>query len=54
MAFPLERNDHTNFQNTIEDVYGVLAQYYDLGWLSFRDATWRFGRLHKGSAIRCA
>ncbi|WIA15472.1 hypothetical protein OEZ85_002112 [Tetradesmus obliquus] len=28
------------FYHTIEDHFGVIAQYYQLPWLSFRDAVW--------------
>jgi hypothetical protein len=34
------------FYATLEDVYGAQAQYYDLPWLSFRDAMWRLSELH--------
>jgi len=29
------------FYHTIEDHYGVVAQYYDLPWLSLRNAVWQ-------------
>jgi len=29
------------FYRTIEDHYGVVAQYYQLPWLSVRDAVWQ-------------
>lgn len=29
------------FHLTLEDVYGAMSQYYDIQWLSFRDATYR-------------
>jgi hypothetical protein len=34
------------FHWTPEDLFGSLAQYYDVSWLSYRDAFWRLGRLH--------
>jgi hypothetical protein len=36
-------HDWAPFHHTIEDVYGVLAQYYDLQWLSLRNAAYRCG-----------
>jgi hypothetical protein len=33
-----------DFHLTPEDMYGALAQYYDVQWLSLRDAFWRLGR----------
>jgi hypothetical protein len=35
------------FHLTPEDMYGALAQYYDVQWLSLRDAFWRLGRDNK-------
>ncbi|GAX74670.1 hypothetical protein CEUSTIGMA_g2118.t1 [Chlamydomonas eustigma] len=32
------------FHITQEDVYGALSQYYDVQWLSFRDATYRLAQ----------
>lgn len=40
------RSDKTHFYATLEDSYGAQAQYYDLPWLSFRNAMWRLSELH--------
>lgn len=32
------------FHSTPEDIYGAVAQYYDLQWVSFRTATYRLAR----------
>jgi hypothetical protein len=34
------------FHATLEDIYGAQAQYYDLPWLSFRNAMWRLSEFH--------
>lgn len=34
------------FHATLEDIYGAQAQYYDLPWLSFRNAMWRLAEQH--------
>mmetsp|Transcript_3873 Transcript_3873/g.8308 ORF Transcript_3873/g.8308 Transcript_3873/m.8308 type:complete len:495 (-) Transcript_3873:846-2330(-) len=40
-AFPNTHHEWKPFHDGIEDVYGSLAQYYDVQWLSFRGATYR-------------
>ena len=40
MTYPLGHNEYRPFHEGIEDVYGALAQFYDLPWLSMRDATY--------------
>lgn len=40
------RPEKAPFYATLEDVYGAQAQYYDLPWLSFRNAMWRLGALN--------
>ena len=36
MPLPVTDPKWRPFPDTPEDVYGVLAQYYDINWLSFR------------------
>ncbi len=36
-----------NYPDSLEDVYGSDSQYYDLPWLSFRNARWRLAELHR-------
>lgn len=45
-AFPESHRDWVPFHQTNEEIYGALAQYYDAGWLSLRDAVYRLAR-HK-------
>lgn len=40
-TFPTTSNEYKPFHHGIEDVYGALALFYDLPWLSMRDATYR-------------
>lgn len=40
------RPQKAHFYATLEDMYGAQAQYYDLPWLSFRNAMWRLTELH--------
>jgi hypothetical protein len=46
MTFPFGHPDHRPFHEGIEDVYGALAFFYDLPWLSMRDATYRIAVHH--------
>ncbi|GAX83353.1 hypothetical protein CEUSTIGMA_g10778.t1 [Chlamydomonas eustigma] len=41
VTYPRNDSDWHPFHNGLEDVYGALAPYYDLPWLSFRAATFR-------------
>ena len=47
MAFGPGNLEKVPFAATLEDIYGAQAQYYDLPWLSFRNAMWRMSELHK-------
>lgn len=46
MAFGPGRRDKVPFHATLEDIYGAQAQYYDLPWLSLRNAMWRLSEFH--------
>jgi hypothetical protein len=46
MAFASDHKFKAAFPNTLEDIYGAQAQYYDLPWLSFRNALWRLAEFH--------
>ncbi|KAF6266240.1 hypothetical protein COO60DRAFT_1632898 [Scenedesmus sp. NREL 46B-D3] len=46
MAFAHGSREKVPFHGTLEDIYGAQAQYYDLPWLSFRNAMWRMSELH--------
>lgn len=43
-SFPQGHASWTPFHDGIEDVYGALAHYYDVQWLSLRDTTYRWVR----------
>jgi len=47
MAFAPTHQEKVPYSATLEDIYGAQAQYYDLPWLSFRNAMWRMSELHK-------
>jgi hypothetical protein len=47
MAFGPGNAEKVPFSSTLEDIYGSQAQFYDLPWLSFRNAMWRMSELHK-------
>eukprot|EP00879_Flechtneria_rotunda_P016086 GHRR01016827.1.p1 GENE.GHRR01016827.1~~GHRR01016827.1.p1 ORF type:complete len:534 (+),score=145.77 GHRR01016827.1:354-1955(+) len=46
MAFAPGSREKVPFYATLEDIYGAQAQYYDLPWLSYRNAMWRLTELH--------
>lgn len=46
MAFGPGNKEKVPFHATLEDIYGAQAQYYDLPWLSFRNAMWRLSEFH--------
>jgi hypothetical protein len=43
----INRRDKVPFHATLEDIYGAQAQYYDLPWLSYRNAMWRLAEQHQ-------
>jgi hypothetical protein len=44
---PCHHTHQASFHATLEDIYGAQAQYYDLPWLSWRNAMWRLADQHK-------
>lgn len=46
MAFSEHHERKSQFYKTVEDVYGAFAAYYDLPYLSMRNAIWRLAELH--------
>jgi hypothetical protein len=40
------------FPQTVEDLYGAVAQYYDAQWLSFRTALYRLTNFKKTEGFR--
>jgi lysophospholipase L1-like esterase len=47
MAFAPGNREKVPFAATLEDVYGAQAQYYDLPWLSFRNAMYHLAEFHR-------
>ena len=47
LAFPQDRHDWIPFHRTMEDLYGALAQYYDVQYLSLRTAVYRLANFKK-------
>jgi len=50
-AFPKTDIEWKPFHDGLEDVYGSLAQYYDVQWLSFRGATYRLAAFNQDPAF---
>jgi hypothetical protein len=46
MAFGQGNREKVPFMGTLEDIYGAQAQYYDLPWVSWRNAMWRLAEQH--------
>jgi hypothetical protein len=46
MAFGPGNREKAPFHATLEDAYAAQAQYYDLPWLSFRNALYRLAEFH--------
>lgn len=46
MGFGPGNREKVPFHGTLEDIYGAQAQYYDLPWISFRNAMWRLSEFH--------
>lgn len=46
-AFGPHHKEKLQYMHTLEDSYGAVAQYYDMPWLSWRNAVWRMAELHR-------
>lgn len=46
MAYRPQHKDKAPFYKTVEDSYGAYAAYYDLPYLSMRNAIWRLAEHH--------
>ena len=42
-----DKPDRLPYHQTLEDAYGAIAQYYDLPWVSFRNALWKLSAFRK-------
>jgi len=52
LAFDIRSHDNRQFDETIEDRYSVIAQYYGVTALSYRDALYQLSRFNADTAAK--
>lgn len=46
-TFKPDANDKRPFPHDLSELYGAVAEYYDAGWLSLRNALWHLAELQR-------